>query len=281
MQKHLPSSAGIGLRPEHYSTIIDNTPDTAWFEILTENYMGEGGFPLLYLDKIRENYPISFHGVGMSLASADALNMNYMKKLKNMIKRFQPLQVSDHMSWVSVQKQYAHELLPFPYYPESLQHIADKISRAQDYLQQQILIENPSSYMLFDLSIISEWDFINEIIDKSGCKLLLDVNNIYVSAFNTGFNAEDYIQRINKENIAEIHLAGFEDRGSHLYDTHGTLIHDDVWSLYKELIHLTGPVPTLIEWDTDIPEFSVLYSESKKAQHIINKYSSTKNLSIV
>ena len=279
MQQTLPKSAGIGLRPEHYSTIIENKPDTVWFEILTENYMGEGGLPLLYLDKIRANYPISFHGVGMSLASADPLNMNYMLKLKKLIQRFQPLQVSDHMSWVSVQKEYAHELLPFPYYPESLQHITDKISRAQDFLQQQILIENPSSYMLFDQSIMSEWDFINQLIELSGCKLLLDVNNIHVSAFNTGFNARDYIQKVNKENIAEIHLAGFADRGSHLYDTHGAMIHQDVWSLYEELIHLSGPVPTLIEWDTDIPEFSVLCSEADKAQQIINQYSSTKIIS--
>jgi len=279
MLQLLPKSAGIGLRPEHYSTIIENKPDIGWFEILTENYMGEGGLPLIYLDKIRENYPISFHGVGMSLASTDPLNMNYMIQLKNMIQRFQPLHISDHMSWVSVQQQYAHELLPFPYYPESLQHLTDKISQAQDFLQQQILIENPSSYMLFDESNIPEWDFINQLIDKSGCKLLLDVNNIYVSAFNTGFNPQKYIQRINKENIAEIHLAGFEDRGSHLYDTHGAVIHDDVWSLYEELINLTGPVPTLIEWDTDIPEFYILHSEANKAQHIINQHSSTHNLS--
>ena len=275
MREQLPKSAGIGLRSEHYSMIIENNPDIAWFEILTENYMGEGGAPLWYLDKIRNNYPISFHGVGMSLASTDPLNMDYMFKLKNMIQLLEPLQVSDHMSWVSVQQQYAHELLPFPYYPESLQHIVEKISQAQDYLQQQILIENPSSYMLFDESVISEWDFINQIIDRSGCKLLLDVNNIYVSAFNTGFNSRSYIENINKENIAEIHLAGFEDRGSHLYDTHGAMIHDDVWSLYKELINLTGPVPTLIEWDTDIPDFSVLQSEADKAQRIITQHSST------
>lgn len=279
MQPLLPKSAGIGLRSEHYSTIINNKPDIAWFEILTENYMGDGGLPLQNLDKIRKNYPISFHGVGMSLASADPLNMNYMRKLKNMIQRYQPLQVSDHMSWVSVQQQYAHELLPFPYYHESLDLLTDKISRAQDFLQQQILIENPSSYMSFNQSDMSEWDFINQLVKKSGCKLLLDVNNIYVSAFNTNFNSSNYIQEIDKENIAEIHLAGFEDRGSHLYDTHGSLIHKDVWALYDELIQLTGPVPTLIEWDTDIPEFSVLQSESNKAQQIINQHSLTLNFS--
>lgn len=270
----LPKDAGIGLRSEHYSHIINNRPDTNWFEILTENYMGEGGMPLYYLDKIRQDYPITFHGVGMSLGSADPLNMSYMKKLRTMIKQYQPLQVSDHLSWVSIQRRYAHELLPFPYNTPSLNHLSDKISAAQDYLGIQLLIENPSSYMCLKQSDMSEWDFINQLVKKTGCKLLLDVNNIYVSAFNTSFNAEEYINKIDKQHIAEIHLAGFEDRETHLYDTHGSIVDNKVWNLYQKLIEQTGPVATLIEWDTDIPEFSVLESEASKAQQILDQYSS-------
>jgi len=269
------NSAGIGLRSEHYAHILEHKPKTPWFEVLTENYMGNGGMPLYYLDEIRENYPISFHGVGMSLASADTLNTKYMRKLKEMIKRYQPQRVSDHLSWVSVEQRYAHELLPFPYNSQTLQHLSDKISAAQEFLGQQILVENPSSYMCFKQSDMSEWDFINQLLETTGCQLLLDVNNIYVSAFNTGFDAPHYIQSINKNAIGEVHLAGFEDRGSHLYDTHGACVHNGVWQLYEQLITSAGPLPCLIEWDTDIPDFSTLQGEAEKAQQILDKYSPT------
>jgi len=268
----LPANAGIGLRSCHYSHILEKLPTVSWFEVLTENYMGDGGMPLYYLDKIRAHYPVSFHGVGMSLASADPLNMKYMKKLKSMIHRFQPLQVSDHLSWVSVKNRYAHELLPFPYNVQTLNHLIDKISAAQDYLGQSILVENPSSYMCFNQSDMSEADFINQLVKRSGCQLLLDVNNIYVSAYNTGFDANEYIANIDKEQIAEIHLAGFEDRGDHYYDTHGSRVHKDVWSLYQQLISEAGAIPSLIEWDTDIPEFSVLEYEAEKAQKILDRF---------
>ncbi len=264
-------TTGIGLRSEHYSFILENRPDTPWFEILTENYMGDGGMPLYYLEKIRENYPITFHGVGMSLASMDTLDIRYMRKLKEMINRYQPLQVSDHLSWVSVKQRYAHELLPFPWNRQSLQHLSDKIAAAQDFLGQQILVENPSGYMCFEQSDMSEWDFINQLTRDTNCKLLLDVNNIYVSAFNTGFNAQQYIQSINKNSIAEVHLAGFEDRGTHLYDTHGSCVHPEVWQLYETLISSSGPVPTLIEWDTDIPDYTTLQTEANKAQAILDQ----------
>jgi len=270
MKQIKPVGAGIGLRSQHYAYILKNKPEVPWFEALTENYMGEGGMPLYYLEKIRQDYPITFHGVGMSLGSVDPLNMDYMKTLKYMIKRYQPLHISDHLSWVSFQKHYAHELLPFPYNEQTLQHLSDKISSAQDYLGQEILVENPSSYMNFKHSEINEWDFINQLAKQTGCKILLDVNNIYVSAFNTGLNAEDYIQNIDKQNISEIHLAGFEDRGSHLYDTHGKEVSQAVWLLYQKLIKLGGAIPSLIEWDSHIPEFSVLLEEVHKAQEILD-----------
>ena len=277
MSNHrLPADAGIGLRSCHYSHILETLPAISWFEVLTENYMGDGGMPLYYLDKIRQHYPVSFHGVGMSLASADPLNMKYMNKLKAMINRFQPLQVSDHLSWVSVKNRYAHELLPFPYNKQTLNHLADKISAAQDYLGQSILVENPSSYMSFNHSDISEVDFINQLVKRTGCQLLLDVNNIYVSAYNTSFDASEYIAGIDKAQIAEVHLAGFEDRGDHYYDTHGSRVHEDVWKLYQQLISEAGAIPSLIEWDTDIPEFTELEEEANKAQAIIDSLNNTK-----
>jgi len=272
MSQLLSQGAGIGLRSIHYAHILETLPKVPWFEVLTENYMGEGGMPIYYLEKIRQEYPITFHGVGMSLGSADPLNMQYMKKLKTMIERYQPQQVSDHLSWISVNQQYAHELLPFPYNDQTLQHLCDKISAAQDYLGQYLLVENPSSYMCFKQSDTSEWEFINQLLQRTGCKLLLDVNNIYVSAYNTGLDALKYIQLIDKESIAEVHLAGFEDRGTHYYDTHGSTIHADVWKLYQQLIDFSGPKATLVEWDTDIPDFNVLQEEAGKAQKIINGY---------
>ena len=266
------SGAGIGLRPEHYQHIITEKPATPWFEVLTENYMCDGGLPLYYLDKIRQNYPVTFHGVGMSLASADPLNMHYMKQLKKLMQRFEPAHVSDHLSWVSVGQTYLHDLLPFPYNKESLKHLTNKINQAQEYLNTTLLVENPSSYIGFKQSDISEYDFINQLADATGCKILLDVNNIYVSAFNTGLNAENYISKINKQAIAEIHLAGFEDRGHYYYDTHGAEVNDSVWNLYQSLIQHSGPIPSLIEWDNDIPHFSKLQIEAEKAQTVLNQH---------
>lgn len=275
MSQHKPEGAGVGLRSQHYSYILNNKPDIPWFEALTENYMGEGGMPLHHLEKIRQNYPLTFHGVGMSLGSTDPLNMDYLKILKNMMTIYQPLHVSDHLSWVSFQNHYAHELLPFPYNNETLKHLEERISFVQEYLGQHILIENPSSYMNFNNSDITEWDFINELTRTTGCKLLLDINNVYVSSFNIGLDAEKYIQLIEKDSIEEIHLAGFEDRGSHLYDTHGDKVDQNVWQLYQKLIEINGPVASLIEWDTDIPDFSILHAEAKKAQLILDKNSLT------
>lgn len=273
MNQHKPEGAGIGLRSQHYQYILDNKPGIPWVEALTENYMGEGGTPLHYLEKICQHYPLTLHGVGMSLGSTDPLNMDYLKILKKMVNRYQPLLVSDHLSWVSFKNHYAHELLPFPYNNETLKHVAERVSFVQDYLGQAILIENPSSYMSFTDNDISEWDFINELTHSTGCKLLLDINNVYVSASNIGLNAEKYIELIDKDSIEEIHLAGFEDRGTHLYDTHGSKVDLNVWALYEKLIKLKGPVASLIEWDTDIPEFSILQSEAKKAQVILDQHS--------
>lgn len=265
--------SGIGLRSEHYQTILDSKPDVPWFEILTDNYMGAGGLPLYYLEKIREYYPVSFHGVGLSLASADSVNEQYLSKLKQLIQRYQPSQVSDHLAWVSAGHHYAHELMPFPYTTEALDLIADKINKVQDYLGQVLVVENPSSYLDFNIAEMTEWEFLQKLVDKTDCGLLIDVNNVYVSAQNNGFDANEYLKNIPLNHVKEIHLAGYEDRGSYLYDTHGYRIHDEVWSLYKTALGYFGQIPTLIEWDNDIPEFEVLIEEADKAQYHLDQLS--------
>ena len=258
--------AGIGLRSEHYQLILDSKPAIPWFEVLTDNYMGAGGLPLYYLEKFSQHYALSFHGVGLSLASTDAINMKYLQKLKALIDRFQPLQVSDHLAWVSIGQHYAHELMPFPYTREALDLVSDKIHRIQDYLGRQLIVENPSSYLDFNISQMPEWDFLQRLVERSGCGLLIDVNNVYVSARNNRFDAEAYIGNIDPAHVKEIHLAGYEDRGTYLFDTHGYRIHDSVWSLYSMALQRFGSIATLIEWDNDIPGFDILMQEASKAQ---------------
>jgi len=263
--------AGIGLRPEHYQTILKSHPDVPWFEVLTDNYMGAGGLPLYHLEKIRELYPVSFHGVGLSLASTDPVNSKYLVKLKQLIEQFQPSQVSDHLAWVSTGNHYAHELMPFPYTVEALAMISDKINRVQDYLGQSLMVENPSSYLGFCIDEMPEWEFLQQLVNHTDCGLLIDVNNVYVSAQNNGFDANEYLRNIPVEKVKEIHLAGYEDRGSYLYDTHGYCIHDEVWSLYQTALVFLGQVPTLIEWDNDIPGFELLQQEAAKAQIYLDR----------
>ena len=263
--------AGIGLRAEHYQTILDNTPDVPWFEVLTDNYMGAGGLPLYHLQKIREHYPLSFHGVGLSLASTDPVNMQYLVKLKQLVERFQPEQISDHLAWVSTGNHYAHELMPFPYTEEALTMISTKICFIEDFLGTQLIVENPSSYLDFNMADMTEWEFLQQLVSNTDCGLLIDINNVYVSARNNHFSASEYISNINPGQVKEIHLAGYEDRGSYLFDTHGHRIHDQVWSLYKIALQQFNHTPTLIEWDTDIPAFEVLQQEAEKARYYLNE----------
>jgi len=275
VQKPMPDAeiqgVGIGLRSQHYQHILDTKPDTPWFEILTDNYMGDGGQPLDYLEKIRADYPLTFHGVGMSLGSDGPLNMSYMKKLKALKQRFQPNWISDHLCWSASGKHTSNELLPLPYTEEAIRHLAGKIGQAQDFLGERLLLENVSSYVAYRDSTATEWAFINAIVDEADCHTLFDVNNIYVNACNHGFDARDFIDGINAEHIREIHLAGYDDQETHLLDTHGQPVHPPVWSLYERAIQKLGPIPTLIEWDTDIPEYAVLQNEAQQAEDILNK----------
>ena len=260
---------GVGLRADHYQDIFNTKPEIPWFELLSDNYMADGGLPIIRAEKIRESYPITLHGVGMSLASADPLDMDYLKRLKTLIQRLEPVYVSDHLAWISVNQHHTHDLLPFPYTDFTLKHVADRINQVQDFLGRALLVENPSTYLDFHATEMSEWDFISGLSKQSDCDLLLDLNNIYVSATNHGFNPYEYLDAIPKDRVKEIHLAGYEEMDNYLFDTHGHPIHPPVWDLYRAALHRFGPVPTLIEWDTDIPDFPTLQSEAKKAEKLM------------
>jgi uncharacterized protein (UPF0276 family) len=260
---------GLGLRSNHYQEIFETQPDVPWFELLSDNYMAAGGLPIQRAEQIRHNYPVTLHGVGMSLGSADPLNVEYLKRLKTLAERLQPTYISDHIAWVSVDGQYTHDLLPLPYTQDMLQHLSDRIQQVQEYLGRTILIENPSSYLTFASSDMSEADFIRQLCVSSGCELLLDVNNVYVSAQNHGFDASQYLAALPADKVKEIHLAGYEEMPGYLFDTHGYQVREPVWQLYKMALEHFGSVPTLIEWDTDVPEFSTLLSEAKKAEQLM------------
>jgi uncharacterized protein (UPF0276 family) len=263
------SGAGLGLRTSHYQEIFETLPDVPWFELLSDNYMAAGGLPIRRAEQIRQNYPVTLHGVGMSLGSADPLNFEYLKRLRNLAERLQPAFISDHIAWVSVAGQYTHDLLPLPYTQDMLQHLNDRIQQVQDFLGRTILIENPSSYLTFTSSDMPEAEFIKQLCVSSGCELLLDVNNVYVSAQNHGFDAADYLAALPINKVKEIHLAGYDEMPGYLFDTHGYQVRDPVWQLYKVALERFGSVPTLIEWDTDVPEFSTLLNEAKKAEQLM------------
>lgn len=270
----VPASAGIGLRSPHFREILDTLPDISWFEVHSENFFAAGGMSLHVLHKIREHYPLSLHGVGLSLGSASPLDSHHLQSLKSLVDRVQPALVSEHVSWSQVDGLYLNDLLPIPYTEESLSALVRNIDQLQDILQRQILIENPSTYLSFRDSAVPEWQFLNEVARRSGCGILLDVNNIYVSAQNNGFSAEDYLQQIDIPVVKEIHLAGHEHRpvgeAELLIDTHSRPVKEAVWVLYAQAIARFGRVPTLIEWDTDIPALQILQEEAAKAQVILD-----------
>ena len=260
---------GVGLRSPHYQTILEQQPAVPWFEVLIDNYMNEGGYPLYYLEQISEHYPLSFHGVGLSLGGLDTLDENYLARLKQLMERFQPELVSDHLCWTSHNGIHSNDLLPMPYTPEAVKHVAERIDAVQNYLGRRILVENVSSYMRYQCSEYSEAEFFAEVVETADCDILCDVNNIYVSASNHDFDPLLYLDKLPKERIKEMHLAGFEDQGSFLLDTHGEAVHEPVWELYVKALELFGPVPTLIEWDTNLPEFEILLSERAKAEQFL------------
>lgn len=266
---------GIGLRAAHYSDFLKEKPGVAWIEVHSENFFGEGGKPLQILETIRPDYPISLHGVSLSLGSADELNWRHLKQLRELINRFNPCLVSDHLSWSSIDGHYLHDLLPLALRQDVLSHVISRIQQVQDYLKRQILIENVSSYIQFESSTMSEPDFLCEVVRQSGCGLLLDINNIYVSASNLQFDPLHYIASIPAEFVQEIHLAGFAtatiNNKEVLIDNHGQPVHDDVWDLYRQAINQYGLKPTIIEWDSDLPTLEKLCLEAYRAETIMRE----------
>ena len=265
------TGVGLGLRTPHYSTILEHLPNVPWFEVLIDNYFCDGGQVLHRLEAIGRHYPLTFHSVGMSLGSSDPLNWQYLKRLSQLAERFKPHYISDHLCWSAIDGRYLHDLLPLPYQDSVINHVADRIKQVQDFLGRRLLLENVSSYLTYKNSIMQEWEFLLEITERADCDILLDINNIYVSARNHGFDAEHYLRAVDTDRVKEMHLAGYEDQGSHLLDTHGEAIHPPVWQLYRSAVKQLGSVPTLIEWDNNIPEFSVLQAEGQKAEAILSQ----------
>jgi uncharacterized protein (UPF0276 family) len=264
-----PAGVGIGLRAPHYAELMRRRPPLAFLEVHSENFFAAGGAALAWLERFRREYPLSLHGVGLSLGSADALDRRHLGKLRALVERFEPALVSEHLCWSSIGARHANDLLPLPYTREALEHVLSRVEEAQDQLGRRILLENVSTYLRFPESAMPEWEFLAELARRSGCGVLLDVNNIHVSATNHGFDACDYLAAIDPASVGEIHVAGFEVSGAMLVDTHGTRVADDVWRLYAAAVERMGPKPTLVEWDTDIPALDVLLDEAGKARGIL------------
>lgn len=271
----IPARAGIGLRGPHYKDVADSRPKIAFVEVHSENYFGRGGLPHAYLEQIRRDYPLSLHGVGLSLGSSDPLNMGHLGKLKELVELYQPEFVSEHLSWGSTGGHYLNDLLPLPYTEEAVQHLTRRIAAVQDYLQRPIMVENVSCYLEFNHSHLKEWEFVSAVAESASCDILLDVNNIYVNAHNHKFNSKEFLVGVSADRIKEIHLAGHtvkeHQQGTILIDTHDHRVSENVWSLYRQAILNYGPKPTLIEWDTDLPELQVLVDEANTAQSIMTE----------
>jgi uncharacterized protein (UPF0276 family) len=252
--------------------VIRDRPDIGWFEAHTENYFADGGAAVEALTRIRDLYPVSLHGVGMSIGSIDPLDIDHLARTKRAVRRFEPVLVSEHLSWSSVEGRYANDLLPLPYTHEARRHVVSRVDQVQEYLGRQILIENVSSYLEFDCSEMSESMFLQEVASAAGCGILLDINNIYVAAQNHDFDPYAYLETISPSLVQEIHLAGHQqitlEGRSVLIDTHGTRVSEPVWQLYRDALQRFGRVPALIEWDTDIPELTVLQQEAARATAI-------------
>lgn len=265
----IPARAGVGLKPEHYQNILTSNPDIGWFEVHPENYMGAGGAGHHYLQQIRDKYPLSMHGVGLSLGSEEGLSTEQLAALKSLVDRYQPALVSEHLAWCRYRNFVFNDLFPVPYTKESLDIMVNNIDQTQNHLKRQILIENPSSYFQLDYTTYSEWEFLVILARQSGAGILLDVNNIYVSACNHGFDAQEYIKNIPAELVGEMHLAGHSVQklgsGKILIDDHGSEVIPEVWELYELTLDHIGNRPTLIEWDANIPEWQILLREAKRA----------------
>jgi uncharacterized protein (UPF0276 family) len=265
----LPAGCGIGLRKEHFDDVLSGRPEVAFFEVVTENFLVDGGRPLAVLEAVRRDYPVALHGVSMSLGSAEPLDRDYLRRLKALVERVSPAVVSDHLCWTSLHGHNSHDLLPMPFTEEAARWTAAKIREVQDFLGRRILVENVSSYLEHAGAELSEADFLRAVVEDADCGVLLDVNNLYVNARNHGLDPLRYLDALPAARVGQVHLAGHEDHGGVVIDTHDHPVSDAVWALYRETVARLGPVPTLIEWDARIPAFGVVLAEARRAERIL------------
>lgn len=259
---------GLGLRPTHYETILNDSPAIDWFEIVSENFLVPGGRPLHYLDRIRSRYPLVMHGVSLSIGSQDPLNREYLKQLRTLAERIEPKWISDHLCWTGAHGINAHDLLPLPYTEEALQHVVARVGEVQDFLGRRILLENVSSYVTYPESEMNEWDFLREIARRADCLILLDINNIYVSSVNHDFDPLTYLDAIPVDRVWQFHLAGHRNLGDYIIDTHDEPVIDPVWQLYSRAVQRFGKVSAMIERDDNIPPLTELLAELEYARRL-------------
>ncbi len=260
---------GLGLRPEHYREIVSDWPeDIDWFEILSENYMVDGGKPLYYLDQVRSRYPVVMHGVSLSIGGSDPLERDYLRRLKALAERVEPQWISDHLCWTGLGGKHLHDLLPLPYTEQAVAHVVERVMQVQDFLGRRILLENVSSYVSYGHSAMTEWEFLREIAERADCLILLDVNNVYVSASNHEFDPMAYLEGIPPERVYQFHLAGHSRNGSLIIDTHDDRVIDPVWRLYAEAVRRFGRVSTMIERDAHIPPLAEVVQELEQARRV-------------
>lgn len=274
MVKKLPNPGlGLGLRSKHFNHILEYNPAVDWFEVISENFMDSGGRPRHVLRQLAERYPLVMHGVSLSIGSTDPLNREYLEKLKTLAAEVKPLWISDHLCWTGVNSLNTHDLLPVLLNEESLKHICSRINFIQDFLERPVVFENPSTYLTFKQSTIPEWEFLRYMTEETGCGLLLDVNNVYVSGFNNDFDPVHYIEQLPHESIVQMHIAGHQHCGTHIIDTHDRTVVNDVWKLFNLAWQLTGGVATLLEWDSNIPDFETYHTELLKSKQYMSSLS--------
>ncbi len=256
---------GVGLRVPHYRYVLTERPSVDFFEVISENFMVPGGKPRYHLDRVLETYRVIQHGVSLNIGGPDPLDRDYLTKLKELVRRVKPPWLSDHFCWCGAGGAHLHDLLPLPYCEEAVERVVERAKRVQDFLEVRFALENTSSYMTYTSSTMTEWEFISEVAERADIGLMFDVNNVYVSAYNHGFDPWEFVRGVPHERIVQIHLAGHTQLGTHIIDTHRGHVCEPVWQLYQETIRLAGPVSTLIEWDDEIPEFPVLMQEATRA----------------
>jgi uncharacterized protein (UPF0276 family) len=262
---------GVGLRSVHFGHILEHWPEVDWFEVISENFMDSAGRPRYVLEQIAERYPIVMHGVSLSIGSTDPMDFEYLQKLKRLAREIKPHWISDHLCWTGVLGLNAHDLLPIPLNEETLAHVGGRVRTVQDFLERPLVLENPSTYVTFAQSTMSEWEFLARLAEETDCGLLLDVNNVYVSSVNHDFDPRQYIENVPGERVVQFHLAGHTHCRTHIIDTHDDHVIDPVWELYRLAHRLTGGASTLLEWDARIPEFPVVHAEVLKARRYMNE----------